>query len=37
VATYNAAFASGANSIFMAFDNPNYNVHMVMLSLELKW
>jgi MtrB/PioB family decaheme-associated outer membrane protein len=37
VATYNAAFANGANAIFMAFDNPNYNVHMVMISLELKW
>jgi MtrB/PioB family decaheme-associated outer membrane protein len=37
VAVYNAAFANGANAIFMAFDNPNYNVHMVMLSLEFKW
>ncbi len=29
--------ASATSAIFMAYDNPNYNVHMVMVSLEYKW
>jgi len=37
VAVYNAAFANGANAIFMAYDNPNYNVHMLMASLAFTW
>jgi MtrB/PioB family decaheme-associated outer membrane protein len=37
VAPYNALFATGANAIFMAYDNPNYNVHMLMASLQFAW
>jgi MtrB/PioB family decaheme-associated outer membrane protein len=37
VAVYNAAFTSGTDAIFMAYDNPNYNVHMIMASLAFGW
>jgi MtrB/PioB family decaheme-associated outer membrane protein len=37
VAPYDPGFASGANAIFMAWDNPNYNVHMLMGSLSFLW
>jgi len=38
LAPYNVpALASGASAIFMAYDNPNYNVHMLMASLAFKW
>ena len=38
LAPYNSpALASGAAAIFMAYDNPNYNVHMLMASLGFKW
>jgi MtrB/PioB family decaheme-associated outer membrane protein len=37
VQVYNAAFASGSDAIFMAYDNPNYNVHMIMASLAFGW
>jgi MtrB/PioB family decaheme-associated outer membrane protein len=29
--------ASGPNAIWMAYDNPNYNVHMLMASLAFTW
>jgi MtrB/PioB family decaheme-associated outer membrane protein len=31
------ALASGTSAIFMAYDNPNYNVQMLMASLGFKW
>jgi len=37
VAVYNPTFASGTNAIFMAYDNPNYNVHILMASLAFTW
>ena len=38
LAPYNVpALASGNSAIFMAYDNPNYNVHMLMGSLAFKW
>ena len=38
LAPYNVpALASGNSAIFMAYDNPNYNVHMLMASLAFKW
>ena len=37
VAPYDPLFASGTQAIFMALDNPNYTVHMLMASLEYKW
>ena len=38
LAPYNIpALASGNSAIFMAYDNPNYNVHMLMGSLAFKW
>jgi MtrB/PioB family decaheme-associated outer membrane protein len=38
LAPYNVpALANGNSAIFMAYDNPNYNVHMLMASLAFKW
>jgi len=38
LAPYNIpALASGNSAIFMAYDNPNYNVHLLMASLGFKW
>jgi MtrB/PioB family decaheme-associated outer membrane protein len=37
VAPYDPTFASGSYALFMALDNPNYNVQMLMASLEFKW
>ena len=33
----NPALASGTSAIFMAYDNPNYNVQQLMASLGFKW
>jgi MtrB/PioB family decaheme-associated outer membrane protein len=37
ITPYDPSFASGAYSIFLASDNPNYNVHMLMASLAFQW
>ena len=38
LAPYNVpALGSGTSAIFMAYDNPNYNVQMIMASLAFKW
>ena len=37
VAPYDPTFASGSYALWMALDNPNYNVQMLMASLEFKW
>jgi MtrB/PioB family decaheme-associated outer membrane protein len=37
LALYDPTFESGANAIFMAYGNPNYNVHMLMTSLAFSW
>ncbi|HTT47654.1 MAG TPA: MtrB/PioB family decaheme-associated outer membrane protein [Pseudolabrys sp.] len=38
VAPYNVPiYASGANAIFLASDNPNYNVHLLAASLSYLW
>jgi MtrB/PioB family decaheme-associated outer membrane protein len=38
LAPYNVpALASGTSAIFMAYDNPNYNVQMLIASLDFKW
>jgi len=38
LAPYNTpALGSGTYAVFMAYDNPNYNVHMLMGSVNFKW
>jgi MtrB/PioB family decaheme-associated outer membrane protein len=38
LAPYNVpALASGTSALFMAYDNPNYNVQMLSASLAFKW
>ncbi len=37
LAPYDPTFASGSYALFMALDNPNYNVQMLLASLEFKW
>ena len=37
LAPYDPTLASGTYALFMALDNPNYNVQMLMASLEFKW
>jgi MtrB/PioB family decaheme-associated outer membrane protein len=37
VAPYNPTWANAQNAIFMAYDNPNYNVSLLELSLVVKW
>jgi MtrB/PioB family decaheme-associated outer membrane protein len=38
LAPYNPTMTGGTNNfIFMAYDNPNYNVHMLMASLAVSW
>ena len=37
ITPYDPSFASGGYSIFLASDNPNYNVHMLMASMIASW
>ena len=37
LAPYSPVSAGSANSIWLAYDNPNYNVHLLMASLAYSW